>query len=69
MIDLEDKPLEDQDYYYEESSTQVSAQIFVPLIADDVYSISDLFFEFHVEDIMHASQESHVETFTCTMHA
>jgi hypothetical protein len=38
-IDLEEKPSEDQASYYEESSTQVYVQIFVPLIADDVYSI------------------------------
>jgi hypothetical protein len=68
-IDPEEKPSEDQASYSEESSTQVSAQIFVPLIADDVYSISDLFSEFHAEDIMHASQESHADTFACTMHA
>jgi hypothetical protein len=60
-IDPEEKPSEDQASYSEESSTQVSAQILVPLIADDVYSISDLFSEFHVEDIMHASQESHAK--------
>jgi hypothetical protein len=27
------------------------------------------FSEFHVEDIWHASQESHADTFPCTMHA
>jgi hypothetical protein len=68
-IDPEEKPSEDQASYSEESSTQVSAQILVPLIADDVYSISDLFSEFHMEYIMHASQESHAETFACAMHA
>jgi hypothetical protein len=68
-IDPEEKPSEDQASYSEESSTQVSAQICIPLIADDVYSISDLFFEFHVEYILHASQESHAETFPCAMHA
>lgn len=62
-------PLEDRSSQFEEPSTQVSAQILVPLIADDVYSISDLFSEFHTEDIMHASQESHAETFVCAMHA
>jgi hypothetical protein len=54
-IEPEEKPSEDQASYSEESSTQVSAQICFPLIADDVYSILDLFFEFHVEDILHAS--------------
>ena len=44
-------------------------QFFVPLIANDVYSISDLFSEFHMEDIMHESQESHVENFAYAMHA
>jgi hypothetical protein len=65
----EEKPSEDQASYSEESSTQVSAQICIPLIADDVYSISDLFSEFHVEYILHASQESHADTFPCAMHA
>ena len=43
-IETEDKPSEDQASYYEESSTQVFAQICISLIADDVYSISYLFF-------------------------
>jgi hypothetical protein len=43
-IDPEDKPLEDQASYSNESSTQLSTQILVPLIADDVYSISYFFF-------------------------
>jgi hypothetical protein len=43
-IEPEEKPSEDQASYFEESSTQVSAQILVPLIADDVYSILDFFF-------------------------
>jgi hypothetical protein len=64
-IEPEEKPLEDQASYSEESSTQVFAQICIPLIEDDVYSISDLFYEFHVEDIWHASQESHADTFAC----
>jgi hypothetical protein len=34
-----------------------------------VYSISYLFSEIHVEDIWHASQKSHADTFACTMHA
>jgi hypothetical protein len=68
-IDPEEKPSEDQASYFEESSTQVFAQICVPLIAYDVYSISGLFFEFHVEDIFHASQESHADTFPCAMYA
>jgi hypothetical protein len=62
-IEPEEKPLEDQASYYEESSTQVFAQICIPLIEDDVSSISNLFFEFHVEDIWHASQGSHADTF------
>jgi hypothetical protein len=53
-IGPEEKPSEYQASYSEESSTQVYAQIYVPLIADDVYSISDLFYEFHVEYILHA---------------
>jgi hypothetical protein len=53
----------------EESSTQVFAEICIPLIEEDVYSISYLFYEIHVEDIWHASQESHADTFACTMHA
>jgi hypothetical protein len=68
-IEPEEKPSEDQASYYEESSTKVFAQICIPLIEDDVYSISDLFSEIHVEDIWHASQESHADTFPCAMHA
>jgi hypothetical protein len=48
-IDPYEKPSENQASYSEESSTQVFAQICIPLIADDVYSILDLFSEFHVE--------------------
>jgi hypothetical protein len=69
QIEPEEKPSEDQASYYEESSTKVFAQICIPLIEDDVYSISDLFSEIHVEDIWHASQGSHADTFPCTMHA
>jgi hypothetical protein len=43
-IEPEEKPSEDQASYYEESSTKVFAQMCIPLIEDDVYSISDLFF-------------------------
>ena len=68
-MELEDKPSEDQVSYYEESSTQYFVEICIPLIEDDVYSISDLFSEIQVEDIWHASQESHANTFACTMHA
>jgi hypothetical protein len=50
----EEKPLEDQVSYYEESSTKAFAEIGIPIIEDDVYSISDLFSEIHVEDIWHA---------------
>jgi hypothetical protein len=53
----------------EESSTKVFAEICIPLIEDDVYSISDVFSKIHVEDIWYASQESHADTFACTMHA
>jgi hypothetical protein len=49
-IEPEEKPSEDQASYYEESSTKVFAEICIPLIKD-VYSISDLFSEFHVEYI------------------
>jgi hypothetical protein len=69
QIEPEEKPSEDQTSYYEESSTKVFAQICIPLIEYDVYSISDVFSKFHVEDIWHASQESRADTFTCTMHA
>jgi hypothetical protein len=69
QIEPEEKPSEDQASYYEESSTKVFAQICIPLIEDDVYSISDFFSEFHVEDIWHASQGSHADTFPCAMHA
>ena len=53
-IEQVENPLEDQSSQFEEPSTQVSAQIYIPLIADNVYSISDLFSEFHVEYILHA---------------
>jgi hypothetical protein len=69
QIEPEEKPSEDQTFYFEESSTQVFAQICIPLIEDDVYSISDLFSEFHVEYIWHPSQGSHADTFPCAMHA
>jgi hypothetical protein len=69
QIEPEEKPSENQASYYEESSTKVFVEIFIPIIEDDVYSISDLFFEIHVEDIWHASQESREDTFACTMHA
>jgi hypothetical protein len=49
--------------------SNIFAEISIPIIEDDVYSISDLFSEIHVEDIWHASQESHANTFACTMHA
>jgi hypothetical protein len=68
-IEPVEKPLEDQSSQFEEPSTQVSAQIFVPFIEDDVYSISDLFSESHMEDIIHAYQEPHADTFSCTIHA
>jgi hypothetical protein len=61
QIEPEEKPSEDQASYYEESSTNVFAEISIPIIEDDVYSISDLFFEIHVEYIWHASQESHAD--------
>ena len=44
-------------------------RICIPIIEDDVYSISDLFSEIHVEYIWHSSQESHADTVACTMHA
>jgi hypothetical protein len=61
QIEPEEKPSEDQASYYEESSTKVFAEICIPLIEDDVYSISDLFSEIHVEYIWHASR-SHMQT-------
>jgi hypothetical protein len=69
QIELEEKPSEDQASYYEESSTKVFVEICIPLIEYDVYSISYLFSEIHVEDIWHTSQESHADTFACTIHA
>jgi hypothetical protein len=68
-IEPEEKPSEDQVSYYEESSTNVFEEICIPLIEDYVYSISDLFSKIHVEYIWHAYQESHADTFVCTMHA
>jgi hypothetical protein len=55
QIEPEEKPSEDQASYYEESSTKVFAEICIPLIEDDVYSISYLFSEIHVEYIWNAS--------------
>jgi hypothetical protein len=43
QIEPKEKPSEDQASYYEESSTKVFAEICIPIIEDDVYSISDLF--------------------------
>jgi hypothetical protein len=65
QIEPEEKPSEDQASYYEESSTKVFAQICIPLIEDDVYSISDFFSEFmwkiygmhlrsHMQTLFHA---------------
>jgi hypothetical protein len=54
-IEPEEKPSEDQASYYEESSTNVFAKNNIPIIEDDVYSISYLFSKIHVEDIWHAS--------------
>ena len=68
-IENVEKPLEDKSSQFEEPSTRVSTKKCIPLIEDDVYSISDMFSEIHVEDIWHASQESHADTFPCTMHA
>jgi hypothetical protein len=69
-IENVENPLEDKSSQFEEPSTQVSAQICIPIIEDDVYSISDFFFyEIHVEDIWHASQESHEDTFPCAINA
>jgi hypothetical protein len=69
QIEPEEKSSEDQASYSEESSTQVFVEICIPLIEDDVYSISDLFSEIHVEYVLHASQDSHADTFSCAMHA
>ena len=69
QIGLEEKLSEDQASYSEESSTQVSTEICIPLIEDDVYSILYLFSEIHVEYIWNASQDSNVDTFAYTMHA
>jgi hypothetical protein len=56
-IENVEKPLEDKSSQFEETSTQVSTKICIPLIEDDVYFISYLFSEIHVEDIWHASQD------------
>jgi len=53
----------------EDPSTQVSAQIFVPFIEDDVYSILDQFFESRTEYIIHAYQYPLEDTFSCSIHA
>jgi hypothetical protein len=63
-IEPKEKPSEDQASYSKESSTQVFAQICIPLIEDDVYSISYFFSKFHVEYIWHASHRLHVDTFS-----
>jgi hypothetical protein len=68
-IENVENPLEDKSSQFEELSTQVSTKICSPLIEDDVYSISYFFSKIHVEDIWHVSQESHADTFPCTMHA
>ena len=67
-IENVEKPLKDKSSQFENPSTQVSIEICIPFIEDDVYSISDLFSEIHVEYIWHASQESHADTFPCAMH-
>jgi hypothetical protein len=54
-IENVENPLEDKSSQFEEPSTQVSTKNCIPLIEDDVYSISDLFSEIHVEDIWNAS--------------
>jgi hypothetical protein len=51
QIEQEEKPSEDQSYYYGESSTKLFAKNCITLIEDDVYSISYFFFEFHMEYI------------------
>jgi hypothetical protein len=68
-IENVEKPLEDKASQFKEPSTQVSVQNCIPIIENDVYSISDLFSEIHVEDIWHTSQESHADIFPCAMHA
>jgi hypothetical protein len=68
-IENVENPLEDKSSQFEEPFIQVSTKICIPLIEDYVYSISYLFFKIHVEDIWHASQESHADTFPCIMHA
>jgi hypothetical protein len=69
QIEPKEKPSEDQASYYEESSIKVYVEISIPITEDDVYSISYLFSEIHVEDIWHASQDSHEDTVACTIHA
>jgi hypothetical protein len=55
-IEPTENPSKDQASQFEETSIQVSAH---PFVQDDVYSISDLFSESHVEDTMHASHMHH----------
>jgi hypothetical protein len=50
-----EKPLEDKSSQFEEPSTKFFVEISIPIIEDDVYSISYLFSEIHVEYICHAS--------------
>jgi hypothetical protein len=61
-IESEEKPSENQASYSEESSTQVSAQILVPLITNVVYSISDLFLNF-TQNILCMHLKSHMHKF------
>jgi hypothetical protein len=68
-IENVEKPLEDKSSQFEENSTKVSTKICIPLIEDNVYSISYLFSKIHLEYIWHAYQESHANTFPCKMHA
>jgi hypothetical protein len=54
-IENVEKPMEDKSSQFEETSTQVFVEICIPLTEYDVYSISDLFSEIHVEYMCHAS--------------
>jgi hypothetical protein len=54
-IENVENPLEDKSSQFEEPSTQVSTKNCIPIIEDDVYSISYFFYEIHVEYIWHAS--------------
>jgi hypothetical protein len=54
-IENVEKPLEDKSSQFEDISINIFVENSIPIIEDDVYSISYLFSEIHVEYICHAS--------------